>query len=112
MNCSEIANKIEAGNPGATPLEIARMCTLICTAVDDPESLNNDETFLSVWDDVNLKLQAATDQHAAVTQELEGLADSDPSEFSQDKIWILIRAIKVQSQVLRLYVGDENVRAN
>jgi hypothetical protein len=45
-------------------------------------------------------LQLATDQHAAMTQELEDLAASDPSSFSQDQIWVLIRAIKVQSQVL------------
>lgn len=111
MNCSTIAQKIEEGNPGATPLEIARMCTLICTAVDDSKALENEDTFLQIWDEVNLRLQAATDQHAAVTEELNQLAGSDPSEFTQDKIWILIRAIKVQSQVLRLYIGNENISA-
>jgi hypothetical protein len=47
----------------------------------------------------------ATDQHAAMTEELEELAASDPKSFNQDQIWILIRAIKVQSQVLQMYVG-------
>ena len=41
-----------------------------------------------------------------MTQELEDLARSDPREFTPDQIWILIRAIKVQSQVLQFYVGD------
>jgi hypothetical protein len=40
-----------------------------------------------------------------MTQELEDLAASDPDNFTQDQIWILIRAIKVQSQVLQMYVG-------
>jgi hypothetical protein len=54
---------------------------------------------------MGLQLQLATDQHAAMTQELEDLAASDPDKFSQDQIWVLIRAIKVQSQVLQMYVG-------
>jgi hypothetical protein len=41
-----------------------------------------------------------------MTEELEELARSDPRRFTPDQIWILIRAIKVQSQVLRLYIGD------
>ena len=39
------------------------------------------------------------------TRELEELANSDPEKFTRDQIWILIRAIKVQSQVLQMYVG-------
>jgi hypothetical protein len=34
------------------------------------------------------------------------LARSDPQKFTPDQIWILIRAIKVQSQILQLYVGE------
>ena len=40
-----------------------------------------------------------------MTQELEELASSDPEKFTRDQIWVLIRAIKVQSQVLQMYVG-------
>jgi hypothetical protein len=40
-----------------------------------------------------------------MTEDLEELAASDPQSFSQDQIWVLIRAIKVQSQVLQMYVG-------
>jgi hypothetical protein len=58
------------------------------------------------WKETGLKLQAATDQHAAMTQELEDLASSDPEKYSQQQVWVLIRAIKVQSQVLQLYVGQ------
>jgi hypothetical protein len=54
---------------------------------------------------MGLRLQAATDQHAAMTEELEMLAKSDPRLFTAEQIWVLIRAIKVQSQILQLYVG-------
>ena len=53
-----------------------------------------------------VRLQAATDQHAAMTEELESLARSDPREFTPDQIWVLIRAIKVQGQILQLYLGE------
>ena len=109
MNCSKIASKIEQQNPNATALEVARMCALVCSAVADSSELENDDRFLAVWDEVNLRIQAATDQHAAVTEELEALSSSDPMTFSQDQIWILIRSIKVQNQLLRLYVGDPSL---
>ena len=60
---------------------------------------------------MGLRLQAATDQHAAMTEELESLARSDPQRFTPDQIWILIRAIKVQSQILQLYVGEALLEA-
>ena len=63
------------------------------------------ETLRKSWSEMGLKVQAATDQHAAVTEELEALAASDPEKFSEDQIWVLIRAIKVQSQILQMYVG-------
>ena len=65
--------------------------------------------FMQLWQDVNLRLAAASDQHAAVTLELEQLASSDPREFEPSQIWILIRAINIQSQVLRMYVGDSTL---
>ena len=109
MICTEIAKKIEQLNPRADALEVARMCALICSAVADREILRDDEKFLEIWDEVNLRLQAATDQHAAVTEELERLLSSDPQSFSAEQIWILVRSIKVQNQLLRLYVGDPSL---
>ena len=70
------------------------------------EELTDRPKLKNAWQEVGLKLQAATDQHAAMTQELEDLSNSDPEKFSRDQIWILIRAIKVQSQVLQMYVGQ------
>lgn len=106
MNCAAIASRIETLNPETDPLDVARMCTLICSAVPDRSQLEDEAYFLEVWEEVNLRLQAATDQHAAVTEELEQLAQSDPDHFSPNDVWILVRSIKVQNQLLRLYVGD------
>ncbi len=58
------------------------------------------------WQETGLRLQAATDQHAAMTEELEELAGRTPAEFGEHEIWILIRAIKVQSRILQMYVGQ------
>jgi hypothetical protein len=60
-----------------------------------------------VWKEIHLRMQATADQHAAMTEELEHLARSDPKKFTSDQIWILIRAIKVQSQILQMYIGDK-----
>lgn len=109
MNCSQLANRINELQPGATTKDVARLCLLLSNAVDDIELFDNEEHLSSAWQEMGLRLQAATDQHAAMTDELESLARSDPRKFSPDQIWILIRAIKVQSQVLRLYVGDPSM---
>ena len=70
------------------------------------DSFEDEDRLKQACQQTSLKLQLATDQHAAMTQELEELAGSDPEKFSQEQVWILIRAIKVQSQVLQLYVGQ------
>ena len=109
MNFIAIAKRVEKQIPYADALEIARMCTLMCGAVQDIATLSDDKKFLEIWDEVNLRLQAATDQHVAVSEELESLTNSDPQDFSSEQIWVLVRSIKVQNQLLRLYVGDPSL---
>ena len=106
VNCSELANKLQKLNPAASPSHIARQCLMLMNSVEEAIELDSAETFTSISADTRLQFQAATDQHAAMTQELEELACSDPREFTPDQIWILVRAIKVQSQVLRMYAGS------
>jgi hypothetical protein len=105
MNCAELAAKIERLQPEAEPRDVARLCLLLGNAVEDIGQLADEETLTAAWKDMGMRLQAATDQHAAMTEELETLASSDPRQFSPEQIWILVRAIKVQSQILQLYVG-------
>ena len=105
MNCTELAAQIERLQPEAEPRDVARLCLLLSNAVSDMDQLDDEETLTAAWKDMGMRLQAATDQHAAMTEELESLANSDPRKFSSEQIWILVRAIKVQSQILQLYVG-------
>src|SRR4051794_20487571 len=107
MNCQELAGRIEQLQPNSRLSEVARLCLLLGNAVDDVEQLGDPALLTTAWREMGLRLQAATDQHAAMTDELESLARSDPQKFTPDQIWVLIRAIKVQSQVLQLYVGQQ-----
>lgn len=106
MNCHELAEKIERIQPQATTQDVARLCLLLANNTDQLEQLHEFDRLKQAWSEMSMKLQAATDQHAAMTQELEELASSDPEKFSREQIWVLIRAIKVQSQILQMYVGQ------
>jgi hypothetical protein len=105
MTCAELAQRIERLQPTATPQDVARLCLLLTNCVGELEALREAGSLSAAWKRTGLQLQVATDQHAAMTAELEALAASDPKSFDQDQIWVLIRAIKVQSQVLQMYVG-------
>ena len=106
MTCHDLANRIQQLQPDAGARDVARLCLLLANTTDDVSKLDNDRLLTTAWREAALRLQAATDQHAAMTEELESLARSDPQEFSPDQIWVLIRAIKVQGQILQLYLGE------
>ena len=106
MMCHELASRIQTLQPGAQPKDVARLCLLLANEIDSFDRLQEEKELRNIWMSTGLKLQAATDQHAAMTEELESLAASDPKKFTPDQIWVLIRAIKVQSQILQMYVGD------
>jgi len=106
MKCHELASRIEILQAEAAPKDVARLCLLLANEADDTDTLASEDNLTKAWQDMGIKLQAATDQHAAMTEELEALAKSDPREFKSDQIWVLIRAIKVQSQILQMYIGQ------
>lgn len=106
MKCAELAQRIEDLQPNADVSDVARLCLLLSNVEEAVEQLADEEILATAWQEMGLKLQSATDQHAAMTEELECLAQTDPKKFSSEQIWVLIRAIKVQSQVLQLYVGE------
>lgn len=109
MTCRDLAARIERLQPEAMPRDVARLCLLLANYVDDIEELEDEDRLSEVWQEMGIRLQAAADQHAAMTAELEALSRADPDHFSMDQTWVLIRAIKVQSQVLQLYVGQPAV---
>jgi hypothetical protein len=106
MTCQQLAHRIQRLQPDAGARDVARLCLLLTNISDDVSKLDDDDMLTSTWREASLRLQAATDQHAAMTEDLETLARSDPREFTPDQIWVLIRAIKVQGQILQLYLGE------
>jgi len=111
MTCHDLAARIEQLQPGAAPREVARLCLLLANHVQDLEDLGKGERLSQAWQEMGIRLQAATDQHAAMTEDLEKLARTDSGKFTLDQVWVLIRAIRVQSQILELYVGQPPVTA-
>ncbi len=106
MNVAELAHQLQLKHEDCNTVEIARLCVHVLNAVEDPSDLDDPEKRDQACRDAILRHQFATDQHEAMTSELEELAASDPSQFEKDQIWVLVRAIKVQSQVLSMYLGD------
>lgn len=109
MKCHDLAARIEQLQPQAVPRDVARLCLLLANHVDNLAELEDGQCLSAAWKEMGIRLQAATDQHAAMTAELERLAQGDPREFTMEQVWVLIRAIKVQSQILQLYVGPPPV---
>src|SRR5687768_4768619 len=89
MTCQDLANRIQRLQPEAGTRDVARLCLLLANTTDDVGRLDDDRQLTTAWREAGLRLQAATDQHAAMTEELESLARSDPQEFSPDQIWVL-----------------------
>ncbi len=106
MTCHDLAERIQQLQPEAMPRDVARLCLLLTNYIDDLEELDDEDRLTEVWQEMGIRLQAATDQHAAMTAELEELSETAPDQFDLENVWVLIRAIKVQSQVLQLYVGQ------
>ena len=79
---------------------------MILTQCDDTDSLESDEALMAAWKHSTFRLEAASDQHAAVAEELDSLCSEGPIQFTPDQLWVLLRAVKVQSQVLELYTDQ------
>ena len=111
MTFHDLAARIAELQPEATPRDVARLCLLLVNCVDDVEELDDESRFSEVWREASIRLQAASDQHTAMAAELDALARTAPESLTKEEVQTLIRAIKVQSQVLRLYVGQPPVGA-
>ena len=103
MKLSKIVERLENLLPDADPAHLARMAMLMINELHTSEVLENEFLLSQVTDELKLRLSAATDQLTAVAQDLQELTRTDPREFNRDQIWILIRALKVQNQILNMY---------
>jgi hypothetical protein len=104
MKCHELAKCIERLQPDALMSDVARLCLLLCNYVDNPVLLKDEEHLRRAWREISVMLEAVTDQYAAMTADLEDLSRANPAALTVDQIMVLIRAIKVQSRVINLYV--------
>jgi hypothetical protein len=109
MTCHDLAERIEQLQPEADPRDVARLCLLLTNHVQQIDGLGDEDALTEAWQEMGIQLQAATDQHAAMTEDLEALAQMDLNRFTEEQIWVLLRAIKVQGQILQLYVGQPPV---
>lgn len=104
MTCQEIARHLAELYPEMNQTQVAQLCLLVLrySAADNLP----DQAAVAQAARMSLfRLEAASDQHAAMTAELEALFSEGPVRFSADQIWTLLRAVKVQSQLLELYSG-------
>ncbi len=106
MTCHELAERLAGMQPELAPTEIARLCLLILSQHDESDDLESDEALRSAWLNVSFRMEAAADQHSAVASELEGICENGPVQFSPGQLWVLLRAVKVQSQLLELYTDQ------
>ena len=106
MQCHRLAEQISALDPELTPVEVARLCLLILNGDPAEQALQDPAQVKRLSKAAGFRLKAASDQHAAMTDELNALCSEGPLKFNPDQIWTLVRAIKVQSQVLDLYTDQ------
>ena len=106
MTCHDLAQRLLDLQPDLSPVDVARLSLMILIQCDDVGKLSDDEFLMSAWKNATFRLEAASDQHAAVAQELEGICSDGPVQFTPDQLWVLLRAVKVQSQILELYTDE------
>lgn len=104
MVLANIIQLIEAIEPGSSTVDKARWLLLLVQSCSDSlDELVDETTVEKRLQPILMQLQSAHDQEAAVAEELDQLASTHPAEFSPAHVWTLIRAIKVQKQIIDLY---------
>ncbi len=103
MTCQYLAERIAGLRPDLPPIDVARLTLMILAQCDDVRILGDDQGLYSAWRNASFRLEAASDQYAAVASELEDLCTDGPVDFTEEQLCVLLRAVKVQSQVLEIY---------
>jgi hypothetical protein len=106
MKCHELAEQLSQDRPELSPVEIARLCLILLNSATNTEQLLDRDHRLSAWQSASFRLEATSDQHAAIAAELDNLFGDEPIMFQPDQLWTLLRAVKIQSQMLELYIDQ------
>ena len=70
MTCHDLAKRLSELQPQLSQVDIARLALMIFTQAGDPSELADDAALMSAWKNATFRLEAASDQHAAVAEEL------------------------------------------
>ena len=105
MDAQQLVSSIAQAKPEYSVANQLRYALLLANQNEELSNLSDPGELTRQCDQVSMQLNATTDQHAAVSHELESLAATAPCEFTPDHVWSLVRAIKVQSQILNMYLG-------
>ena len=103
MTCQDLAKRISGLRPDLSPVDVARLTLMILARNNDDVILSDDDALYAEWRHASFRLEAASDHLAAVAVELERLYEDNRVEFSEEQLWTLLRAVKVQSQLLEIY---------
>ena len=109
MYCHVLAEQLAADRPDLQPVEIARLCLILLNREPSPERLQDPKIRLAAWQNASFRFEAASDQHEAIVDELDQMLGDGPVQFSPDQLWTLLRAVKVQSQMLELYTDQPSL---
>lgn len=109
MTCHELAQRLAELRPGLGQIDVARLTLMILSQTPDPRVLRDDFALMDAWRNATFRLEAAADQHAAVAEELGAICGSGAVEFTSEQLWVLLRAVKVQSQILELYTDTQTL---
>jgi hypothetical protein len=102
MNLLDIISLTQSLRPKASDEQVVRwvLMMLVSQSSITEGSLAESLTF------VEQSNRLMSDQASAVAEELDSLASTQPSEFCPSHIWTLLKAIRVQKQMLDLYEAD------
>ena len=103
----QLYDQVERLFPSLDPSACAQLCLLISREQGPNCRGLNQQELLQIGKRLRLKLDQAADQYDAVTDELKTMAASKQSTFRQDQVWVLLRAIKIQDQLLKMHTGGE-----
>lgn len=104
MSAQQLVNAICELRPDYAPAQHLRLALLLSLQHDDTDALIQDAELLERHIlEITIQLSASTDQHAAIAGDLDSLAATSTCEFNAQHVWTLVRALKVQSQILQLY---------
>ncbi len=105
MEAQQLTQQLAELRPDLPPAELLRLALLLALQNPDLRVLASNGQLERQCQEIGLQLSATSDQHAAVADELDSLAATAPCDFSPTHLWTLVRAIKVQNQIINLYLG-------